>query len=182
MRTAGVRPWKAIVIGLCLAALGSCAAIPDPDQRAPAFPPDFEQFVRKDAVNDFMERRCGALDCHGQIGRPLRIYSELGLRKTKPDKPFTERPPVGTATTADEKLDNYLSVVNLEPEALGYSHATKAEYRDFLLLKKPRGLENNGVRHKGGPVLREIGDPGYECLLSWIRDEVSTADCKAATF
>ena len=171
-------PWKAIVLGLALALSASCAAVPDPDQAAPASPPDREQFVNG-GVNAFMERRCGALDCHGQIGRPLRIYSSLALRRVPPDKPRAERP-VGP-TTPDEKIDNYLSVAYLEPEAIGYLNASKGDYRDLLLLKKPVGMENDGVRHKGGPVLREIGDPGYRCLESWMKGAVRTQDCVDAT-
>jgi len=181
-----IRPWKAVVFGLCLAVCGSCAAVPDPDQPAPAAPPDRGQFV-DGGVNDFMEKRCGSLDCHGQIGRPLRLYSATGLRKTKPLEKFLDRPEGGT--TPDEKSDNYLAVVYLEPEAIGLSHATDGAYRDFLLLKKPVGLplgpdgyDGDGVRHKGGPVLRETGDPGYNCLVSWIRGAVATPDCVAATF
>lgn len=166
------------MLGLGLATLGSCAMVPDPAEPAPALPPDREQFING-GVNKFMEKRCGALDCHGQIGRPLRIYSGDGLRKTKPDRPDAARP--DTPTSDDEKIDNYLSVVNLEPEAIGLSRATDGAYRDFLLLKKPLGFED-GVRHKGGPVLRQINDPGYDCLLSWIRGAVVTQACAEGTF
>ncbi|MDB4934450.1 MAG: hypothetical protein JWP87_1422 [Labilithrix sp.] len=168
-----------VAIALGVAACASCAVVPDPNQAAVVSPPSREQFIMG-GVNDFMERRCGALDCHGQIGRPLRIYGALGLRKTDPSMPGAERPT--TATTDDEKIDNYLSAIDLEPEAIGYANATKGEYDDFLLLKKPLGLENEGVRHKGGPVLRVTGDPGFECLRSWIRGAVRTKDCQDATF
>ena len=182
MTTRARRVWMAIAIVLCLAASGSCAAIPDPDEAAPVSPPDRDQFI-DGGVNEFIERRCGALDCHGQIGRPLRIYGGLGLRRLEdPNQPRVARP-VDTTTTMEEKIDNYLSVVNLEPEAIGLSHATNAAYRDFLLLKKPLGIESEkGVRHKGGPVLRDIGDPGYNCLVSWIGGAVATPDCAAAAF
>jgi hypothetical protein len=174
---------RALALELALAVLvspcGSCAAVPDPEQAALASPPDRGQFI-EGGVNDFMERRCGTLDCHGQIGRPLRIYSAIGLRKTDPNTPFAERPIGGT--TEDEKIDNYLSVIDLEPEAIGNSNATKGEYDDFLLLRKPLGIENEGVRHKGGPVLRSVGDPGFRCLRTWIAGAVSSDDCRKATF
>jgi hypothetical protein len=167
------------LLGLVLAA-SSCASAPDPDEAAPMSPPDRGQFI-DGGVSAFMERRCGTLDCHGQIGRPLRIYSQNGLRKTDPNHPDAPRPATAT-TTFDEETDNYFAVIDLEPEAIGYSNSTKGAYRDFMLLKKPLGLENNGVRHKGGPVLREVDDPGYTCLVSWIGGAVSTKDCTAATF
>jgi hypothetical protein len=172
-------PWQAIAFGLCLAAGASCAAVPDPEARALDSPPDREQFING-GVNDFMEKRCGALDCHGQIGRPLRLYGKYGLRKTPPGQP--DAPRSEADTTADEKNDNYLSVVNLEPEAIGYLNASKGDYDDFLLLKKPVGAENGGVRHKGGPVLSAADDPGFRCLVSWIKGRVATEDCVKATF
>jgi hypothetical protein len=164
---------------LAIAACGSCAAAPDPNQAALVSPPDRAQFITG-GVNDFLERRCGALDCHGQIGRPLRIYGAVGLRKTDPRTPAAARPVTGT--TLDEKTDNYLAVIDLEPEAIGYANATKGAFDDLLLLRKPLGIENGGVRHKGGPVLRAIGDPGFRCLQSWIGGAVATQDCTDATF
>ena len=47
--------------------------------------------------------------------------------------------------TADEKLDNYYAVVGLEPEAIGYSHATNGEYKELLLLLKPLGMDRSNV-------------------------------------
>ena len=58
------------------------------------------------------EQRCGALDCHGQVGRPLRLYSASGLRKNTGAKGARDTRP----TQPDELLDNYFSVVGLEPE------------------------------------------------------------------
>jgi hypothetical protein len=168
-----------IGIALSLSLAASCAASPDPNQAAVMSPPDRDQFT-KGGVSAFMERRCGTLDCHGQIGRPLRIYGQFGLRRTPPDQPGAPRP--DGVTTDDERLDNYYAVVDLEPEAIGYAHATNGADKDFLLLKKPLDIENGGVRHKGGPVLRQIDDPGFRCLVTWIDGTVNSNDCQAATF
>jgi hypothetical protein len=140
--------------------------------------PDREQFVNG-GVNTFMERRCGGLDCHGQMGRPLRIYSANGLRLTRnPDSP---RP--NTATTDQEKLENYFSVVGLEPEILGYARVegVAPNFPVMQFLKKPLDISGGGVRHKGGPVLRQT-DPGFNCLVTWIEGQVNSDDCKADTF
>ena len=32
------------------------------------------------AVSEFMSRRCGTLDCHGNELRPMRLYGQYGLR------------------------------------------------------------------------------------------------------
>jgi len=141
---------------------------------APQNPPDKGQFL-DGGVNLFMMARCGALDCHGQMGRPLRLYSPNGLRKVKAGDPFADRP-VGPLTQ-EELDDNYASVVGLEPEAIGYARSVNGNYDDYLLLRKPVDDVGGGVRHKGGPVLRTQADPGFACLRSWIAGEVSTPDC-----
>jgi hypothetical protein len=137
--------------------------------------PDRDQFTK--SVSPFMEQRCGALDCHGQIGRPLRLYSVNGLRMQ--DSPMDKTMRDTRATTPDELVANYFSVVGLEPEEISTSNQTMGAYDDFLLLKKPLDIEGGGVRHKGGPVLR-ASDPGFGCLTSWIGGQVDAAKCTAA--
>lgn len=149
----------------------ACISSVDSGAVAPLELPDRNQFIN-DGVNTFMERRCGALDCHGQVGRPLRIYSSNGLRKEDGPKGVRDTRP----TTDLEKLDNYFAVVGLEPEEITRSRLTEGNFTDFLLLKKPLGMEGGGVRHKGGPVLR-AGDSGFECLITWISGAVNKANC-----
>ncbi|MDB4939521.1 MAG: hypothetical protein JWP87_6493 [Labilithrix sp.] len=152
-------------------ALCSACSSPDSTQLSPLDLPDKTQFMTQ-GVGLFMEKRCGALDCHGQIGRPLRIYSANGLRKNDgPNGTRDTRP-----TTADESLANYYSVVGLEPEEISIAHATKGEFIDFLLLKKPLGIDQGGVRHKGGSVLRST-DPGFDCLITWVSGNADKAKC-----
>lgn len=148
----------------------SCSAV-DSNAIAPLALPDRDQYVNQ-GVSTFMEKRCGALDCHGQVGRPLRIYSSTGLRKNLVKGERDTR-----ATQPDELLDNYYATVGLEPEEISRSRVTGGAFTDFLLLKKPLGIEGGGVRHKGGPVLRST-DPGFECLLTWISGAVNKAKCE----
>lgn len=162
------------VAALVLVVVGSACSSVDSGAISPLALPDRQQFLTQ-GVSTFMEKRCGALDCHGQIGRPMRIYSSNGLRK--------ENGPNGTrdvrATTPDELNDNYFSVVGLEPEEISRSRVTEGEFTDFLLLKKPLGIEGGGVRHKGGPVLRST-DSGFECLITWISGAANKAKCDDA--
>ena len=137
---------------------------------SPVVLPDRVQFA--EGVSPFMEQRCGALDCHGQIGRPLRLYSQFGLRKGDGDGGGRDISP----TTKAERLANYFSVVGLEPEDITNSRLTEGAYTDFLLLKKPLGIDQGGVRHKGGSVLRST-DPGFDCIALWIANKYSKQKC-----
>ncbi len=135
--------------------------------------PDEKGFV-DNSVSLFMERRCGSMDCHGQVGRPLRIYSQRGLRLDAKGGRNGE-------TTAEERKANYISVIGLEPEELTIARRSKGNYVDFMLFKKPLGEEGLGVKHKGGPVLAPSKtDPGWECLRSWVFDTADKAECEKA--
>lgn len=159
-------------IALIAAAQVACQ-IPTDDQDLGDLP-DQKSFVDQ-GVSTFMEQRCGGLDCHGQPGRPMRIYSSWGLRL----KPRDDGSRESGATTAEEKKANYLSVVGLEPEAMEACFRTKGQERaNFQLLLKPISIENGGIRHKGGPVLRpENQDPGWQCLYGWVSGQVNQAEC-----
>ena len=150
----------------------ACITSVDSGATSPLALPDKDQFITQ-GVGVFMEKRCGALDCHGQIGRPLRIFSSNGLRKS--NGPNGARDTSGT--TAEEQSANYYSVVGLEPEQISVSRVSEGVYDDFLLLKKPLSLEGGGVRHKGGPVLRST-DSGFDCLISWISGAANKAKCE----
>ena len=69
----------AFASGAIATSTGSCASSPDPGRATTIVAPDFVQF-KTGGVNDLLANRCGTLDCHGQVGRPLRIYSRTGLR------------------------------------------------------------------------------------------------------
>jgi hypothetical protein len=150
---------------------GSACSSVDATAVSPLALPDRDQYINQ-GVSTFMEKRCGALDCHGQVGRPLRIYSANGLRKNLVKGARDVR-----GTQPDELLDNYYATVGLEPEEISRSRVTEGAFTDFLLLKKPLSIEGGGVRHKGGPVLRST-DPGFECLITWISGAVNKAKCE----
>lgn len=163
----------AAVCGGLLAAL-ACGSIPDNTRYTIVLAPDPGQFQA--GVSRFFERRCGTLDCHGQVGRPLRIYGARGLRLSN-DAGL--RPTTGD-TSIDEIASNYRSVVALQPEEM--SRAVAASGQNFaleklLIIMKPLGLDNGGFLHKGGSVISS-GDDGYRCMATWIQ---GAADEKACT-
>ena len=131
--------------------------------------PDQTQFT---TVSPVFERRCGTLDCHGQDGRPLRIYSGLGLRLPN-DAGAT---PGSSATTQEEITANYRAVIGLEPEEMTRVIAGEDPPHDLLILKKPLNLE----AHKGGPAFAPTGDPGEACITTWIAGTTDKNACSAA--
>lgn len=159
-------------VGLAMST-GSCASSPDPGRFTQILTPPFDQF--KSSVSGFIERRCGTLDCHGQVGRPLRIYGGRGLRILDDGGHAPGNP---GATTDAEVVANFQAVVGLEPELMSQVVADPGNFPPtrLLLLKKPRALE----RHKGGLVINQ-GDDADRCITSWVLGQVDTKSCETAT-
>jgi hypothetical protein len=124
-------------------------------------------------VGLFVAQRCGTLDCHGQVGRDLRIYGKQGLRLNPMDAPG------GILTTAAELDADYQSICALEPEKMSLVAANNAmaPYTPDTLTfyRKPTGLE----AHKGG-MLIQIGDDQDKCITSWLQGTVDTTACANA--
>lgn len=124
-------------------------------------------------VSAVLERRCGTLDCHGQVGRPLRIYGSFGLRFVDGDA--SNRPGL-QPTTDTEHQANYQSVIGLQPELMTEVVQGNAPPEALMLLRKPLGLE----RHEGGQVFVG-GDQTYTCFTSWLSGQVDSASCQGAS-
>jgi hypothetical protein len=132
---------------------------------------------RNAGVSTVFEKRCGSLDCHGGIGRNLRIYSSGGLRLPNEAglKPGTGE------TTLDEITANYQSIMTLEPEVTN-DVIDGADPYSLLIVKKPLELE----KHKGGSAIRK-GDDAERCIVSWLKEDalspIDTGACaRAAIF
>jgi hypothetical protein len=161
---------RTVMLAACVVACSADITYPDGGIRVTnILQPDESSFT---TVSPVFERRCGTLDCHGQVGRPLRIYSGLGLRLPND---AGDLPGMG-ATTPDEITDNYYSVVGLEPEEMTRVIAGVDPPTKLLILAKPLGLE----AHKGGTQI-VVGDPAYNCITSWLATTgVDSAACASA--
>jgi hypothetical protein len=170
------------VFAACLVAgvTGSCAPIPDPTRytiiatpKESEFSGDLGATVPVFGLEQVIERRCGTLDCHGQVGRPFRIYSQNGLREPTD----ADNEPGGAPTTASEIQDNFEAAVGLQPELMSavVTDPTNNPPDTLLLVRKPRQEE----RHKGGQVV-VAGDDADTCMTSWLEGQIDTAACKAA--
>lgn len=133
-------------------------------------------------VSSVLEARCGTLDCHGSIARPLRIYGRTGLRKyidfsaTDPESQVLIaeiEAGAGAAeyysggaqgTTNAEVADNYRSLCGLEPEVMDRVRRGEESPEALTLMRKARLVE----KHKGGKVFIPAQSPGDECFVRWL--------------
>jgi hypothetical protein len=136
--------------------------------------PDYAEFAGKPGdpgVHTFLEKRCGTLDCHGQTGRPFRLFSSGGLRLLN-DAGLTS----GTGADSPQEIyANYQALVGLQPEEISRVVSGKAPATGLLIVGKPLALQT----HKGGQVLAP-GDPGDVCLESWLIGQYSASACSDA--
>jgi hypothetical protein len=165
----------------CAAATGACASAPDNTRITDIYTTDnsYEQFVGRNgnnqeqgSVEGFLEVKCASLDCHGQVGRPLRLFSQNGLRLVDDAGAVSG----GTQATSDsEKFANYTAAIGVQPELTSAVFAGFADPNQLLLLRKPLQAE----RHKGGQVIVN-GDSGYKCLYGWLVGVMDFQSCKDA--
>ncbi len=162
-----------VLVVLALAA--ACASRPGGEQIAYDLP-SRDQYV-SGGVSTFMEKRCGALDCHGQPGRPLRLYSKDGLRFLVLDSGARDLEP----TTDAERVENYRATIGLEPEQMSQCVGSFGDCSLLRLLLEPLDIAGGGVRHKGGQVLRNSpNDDGWMCFQTWLSGSVDSSRCRAA--
>jgi hypothetical protein len=113
-------------------------------------------------VADYLDHRCGSLDCHGDTQRNLIIYGCNGLRLdgVEPGCPPTRAP----QATTEEYAATYASLVGLEPEVMNEVIANHGADPDSLtFVRKARGEE----AHKGGQLI-DAGDVQDQCITMWL--------------
>jgi len=179
---ARLRYSKSIARAACGAAAASfaalsCAGTPDPSNTVTILEPAYDEFVgggsNGSGVHTFLENQCATLDCHGQVGRPLRLYSVDGLREPNDAGIISG----AGELTPSELYANFLSVVGLTPEEMNRVVAGLDPPTQLLLLQKPLGL----VSHKGGVrILQSNLDPMYVCLTTWLEAPSGEAAFNAA--
>lgn len=140
--------------------IGACA----PDVGSVSFdPPDVAAFQQ---MQPFLEGRCATLDCHGDEGRPMRLYSETGLRMPGVDRdlPFTP----------EELQANAFSFLAVDPGVSADRH---------LSFLKPLAESEGGMEHVGEDVFLPDDDEA-RCVRGWLARETDaswTSSCEAAS-
>ncbi|HEY8142510.1 MAG TPA: hypothetical protein VIG06_07565 [Kofleriaceae bacterium] len=147
------------IAGVLLALAGACGGV-GADGTRPLDELDEDTYARD--VHPIIEARCATLDCHGVEDRPLRLYSETGLRARDDlrDQPI-ER---------DELVANVRAIAAIEP---GASPA------ETLFIRKPLA---GGVFHEGGDLWSSRDEPQLVCALAWLEgasDEPAAAEACA---
>jgi hypothetical protein len=166
-RAAPISP-PAALCAFALAALFASCAAPAPGDRSHLAVPPREGF---EPVSELLHARCGSLDCHGQVGRFLRLYGANGLRLDSSDLPGQD----AGLTRATEHDANYASVVALEPEMLSSVLRDAGRNPERLtLIRKGRGSEE----HVGGAASPRASDSD-RCLVSWLSAAVDVPACRA---
>jgi hypothetical protein len=159
---------------LSVGAVSSCSAVPGDARIGIDAPSGSEQEFG--LVGDYLEHRCGSLDCHGQVGRNLRIWGCEGMRLDPKAVPVCSTLLGGSGTTPAEHQATYRSLVGLEPTVMSAvvdGHGAHPEFLTFV--RKARGLE----AHKGG-VLITPGDDQDVCVTSWLAGQTDLIACANA--
>lgn len=137
---------RAVAAALVVA---GCAA---PEQGSEALPAgDVASFTSQ--VQPIVTDGCASLDCHGDPGRPLRLYAERGLRLTAALR--------DTPITGEEIEHNVAAFVGVSPGAVD----------DHLALLKPLAVEAGGMEHLGGDLWSSTDDPGYAAIFGWLEQQ-----------
>lgn len=105
-------------------------------------------------VDGYVAVGCATLDCHGNAGRPLRLYSETGLRDSR-----------------DRDLP--LTMAELEDNVLSFAGLDQSPPLQNLAVLKPLAGSAGGLDHVGGDVWSDVNDPGYVCVLAWLEGRVN---------
>lgn len=184
--------------------IGACSSVQNSQIGIAAPPYSDESFT---PVGDYLENRCGTLDCHGQTSRNFRVWGSEGMR-LEPDA----SPVIGaTPTTEAEYQATYRSLVALEPQVMSTVYPGCSLYADdggdtyppgaschpelLTFIRKARGTE----AHKGGQLicieqpcppglgpLVSYGDGGIlvdpqdVCLVSWLEGATDHHQCGLA--
>ena len=163
------RWWVRVLFGVTAASTSSCVGevqVPDATSQALLAPPrtGFED------VADAMQPSCGTLDCHGQVGRNMRLFGARGLRLSATDTSAEG------VTQPPEYDADYWAIIALEPETMATVVREKGDNPERLtLIRKGRGTE----RHKGGKLMSP-NDNLDRCIVGWVAGRIEVDACQAA--
>ena len=140
-----------------LLALLACAACTGTNGVAPVASADLAGYAS--SVHPILEARCATLDCHGDPGRPLRLYAETGLRAADLLR--------GQPITMDELVANVRALEGVDPGVPADAS---------IVMAKPLGR----IDHVGGVVWADPGAAQPTCVRGWLAGSLDAAACRTA--
>jgi len=171
-----VRSYAYAIVVASIAALACFACqFASSDLRTGVDAPDLGQFETA-GVADYMDHRCGSLDCHGQATRNLVMWGCNGLRLDETGLIPGCRASGGKNTTPEEYEASYRSLVGLEPAVMTAVVQNGGQHPELLtFIRKARGWD----AHKGGALVTP-GDDQDVCLTSWLAGSADQTACANA--
>lgn len=115
-------------------------------------------------LQEYVGIRCGSLDCHGDMGRTLRIYAQDGLRL---------REGLRFATLDLEEVQHNVRSFSAFP-------SENADPSNNLILLKGLAVDAGGIAHKGDEVWSSPEAAGYRCIAAWLEGVSAAAACAEA--
>ncbi|HEY1959152.1 MAG TPA: hypothetical protein VGH28_26240 [Polyangiaceae bacterium] len=164
---------RLVLVGMAIAIGIGCTFAPA-DERTGVDGPDLGQFETA-GVGDFLDHRCGSLDCHGSATRNLIMYGCYGLRLDPNGTGLAPgcRASGGQNTQTQEYEATYRSIVGLEPAVMTAVVQGGGAHPELLtLVRKARGWDS----HKGGALVTP-GDDQDNCITSWLAGNADSTAC-----
>ncbi len=170
---------NSIIVLLLLAPIGAAfaCAFASADLRMGVVGPDITQFETA-GVGDYLDHRCGSLDCHGQATRNLVMWGCNGLRLDPNETGLVPgcRASGGKNTQPQEYEASYRSLVGLEPAVMTEVVTNGGANPELLtFVRKARGWD----AHKGGALITP-GDVQDQCITSWLAGNADSNACTQA--
>jgi len=156
---------------------GVACAFASADARMGVVGPDINQYASA-GVGDYLDHRCGSLDCHGQSTRNLVLWGCDGLRLDPNETGLTPNCRVsgGKPTQPAEYEASYRSLVGLEPAVMTAVVSNGGADPEMLtFVRKARGWDG----HKGGALITP-GDVQDQCITSWLAGNADQSACTQA--
>lgn len=102
-----------------------------------------------ETIDQVLEKRCGASNCHGAERRPFALYA--GLQRRMPPTPTFDK----SSLDEEEVLSNYRATLGF----LDHEESTET-----TLIQKALGA----LGHGGGFVFEHRSDPECRAIRAWI--------------
>ena len=144
----------AALFGLSALTGSLSACVESPGQREMVLFDDFDGFVTR--VQPILDRSCANPSCHGNVERPLEIFS-VHQHRIQADEIFMDTPLSERELWRNfERVCSFL--VDFDDPA------------ECALLEKPLAIEAGGGAHVGGTQFFDESNQDYQELLSWITE------------